>query len=97
MKALGRNVAKAICYCNSRPLMLGLGGAQLQLQGQSVETVAISEQYLAVQFDESLHKRTIAEIEKLAARRGRSDYGDPCAEAFSRSLVSGLRSLAIRS
>ena len=64
MKALGRNVAKAICYCNSRPLMLGLGGAQLQ--GQSVETVPISEQHLAVQFDESLHKRTIAEIEKLA-------------------------------
>jgi hypothetical protein len=51
----------------------------------------------AVQFDESLHKRTIAEIEKLAARRGRSDYGDPCAEAFSRNRVSGLRSLAIRS
>jgi len=64
MKALGKNVAKAICYCNSRPLMLGLGGAQLQ--GQSVETVPISEQHLAVQFDESLHKRTIAEIEKLA-------------------------------
>ena len=64
MKTLGKNVAKAICYCNSRPLMLGLGGAQLQ--GQSVETVPISEQHLAVQFDESLHKRTIAEIEKLA-------------------------------
>jgi pimeloyl-ACP methyl ester carboxylesterase len=65
MKSLGKNVAKAICYCNSRPLMLGLGGAQLR--GQSVETVPISEQHLAVQFDESLHKRTIAEIEKLAA------------------------------
>ena len=64
MASLGKNVAKAICYCNSRPLMLGLGGAQLQ--GQSVETVPISEQHLAVQFDESLHKRTIAEIEKLA-------------------------------
>jgi len=65
MKSLGKNVAKAICYCNSHPLMLGLGGAQLR--GQSVETVPISEQHLAVQFDESLHKRTIAEIEKLAA------------------------------
>jgi hypothetical protein len=43
--------------------MLGLGGAQLR--GQAVETVPISEQHLAVQFDETLHKRTIAEIEKL--------------------------------
>ena len=67
MKSLGKNVAKAICYCNSRPLMLGLGGAQLR--GQAVETVPISEQHLAVQFDESLHKRTIAEIEKLAGAK----------------------------
>ena len=64
MSSLGRNVDKAICYCNSSPLMLGLGGAQLR--GQAVETVPISEQHLAVQFDQSLHKRTIAEIEKLA-------------------------------
>ncbi len=66
MRSLGNNVAKAICYCNSSPLMLGLGGAQLR--GQSVEIVSISKQHLAVQFDESLHKRTIAEIEKLAAK-----------------------------
>jgi hypothetical protein len=64
MKSLGKNVAKAICYCNRRPLMLGLGGAQLR--GKSVETVPISQQHPAVQFDENLHKRTIAEIEKLA-------------------------------
>jgi hypothetical protein len=50
--------------------MLGLGGAQLR--GQSVEIVPISKQHLAVQFDESLHKRTIAEIEKLAAAKPRS-------------------------
>lgn len=66
MASLGKNVAKAICYCNSRPLMLGLGGAQLR--GQSVETVPISEQHLAVQFDGSLHRRTIAEVEKLAGK-----------------------------
>jgi pimeloyl-ACP methyl ester carboxylesterase len=66
MKALGKNVAKAICYCNTSPLMLGLGGAQLR--GQSVEIVPISKQHLAVQFDESLHKRTIAEVEKLASK-----------------------------
>ena len=69
MRSLGTNVAKAICYCNSNPLMLGLGGAQLR--GQSVEIVPISKQHLAVQFDESLHKRTIAEIEKLAALKPR--------------------------
>jgi len=66
MRSLGNNVAKAICYCNSSPLMLGLGGAQLR--GQSVEIVPISKQHLAVQFDEGLHKRTIAEIEKLSAK-----------------------------
>jgi pimeloyl-ACP methyl ester carboxylesterase len=64
MTSLGRNVAKAICYCNSMPLMLGLGGAELR--GESVETIPIYEQHLAVQFDENLHRRTIAEIEKLA-------------------------------
>jgi hypothetical protein len=63
MRPLGENVAKALCYCNSKPRMLGLGGAQLS--GQSVEIVPISKQHLAVQFAESLHKRTIAEIEKL--------------------------------
>ena len=74
MASLGKNVAKAICYCNTSPLMLGLGGAQLR--GQSVETVPISEQHLAVQFDESLHKRTIAEIEKLAKNEaGKSEAG----------------------
>ena len=66
MRSLGNNVAKGICYCNTSPLMLGLGGAQLR--GQSVEIVPISQQHLAVQFDESLHKRTIAEIEKLVAK-----------------------------
>lgn len=66
MASLGKNVAKAICYCNSSPLMLGLGGAQLR--GQTVETVPISEQHLAVQFDGSLHKRTLAEVEKLAGK-----------------------------
>ena len=64
MKSLGKNVGKAICYCNSMPFMLGLGGAELR--GESVETVPIYEHHLAVQFDEGLHSRTIAEIEKLA-------------------------------
>jgi hypothetical protein len=66
MKAIGKNVAKAICYCNDSPLLLGLGGAKLS--GSTVEIINISEHHLAVQFDESLHKRTIAEVEKLAGK-----------------------------
>jgi len=73
MKSLGRNVAKAICYCNSMPFMLGLGGAELR--GESVETIPIYEHHLAVQFDEGLHSRTIAEIEKLA--NADTDQNDP--------------------
>jgi hypothetical protein len=45
------------------PFMLGLGGAELR--GESVETIPIYQHQLAVQFDEGLHSRTIAEIEKL--------------------------------
>jgi len=75
MRSLGKNVAKAICYCNSMPLMLGLGGAQLR--GQSVETVPISQQHLAVQFDENLHQRTIAEIEKLVPSSPAAAYAEP--------------------
>ena len=75
MRSLGKNVAKAICYCNTMPLMLGLGGAQLR--GQSVETVPISQQHLAVQFDESLHQRTIAEIEKLVPSSPATAYAEP--------------------
>jgi len=63
--------------------MLGLGGAQ-----QSVEIVRILEQHLAMQLPRS----------RSSARAPRvQDYADPCPEALSRSLASGLRSLAIRS
>ena len=75
MRSLGKNVAKAICYCNSMPFMLGLGGARLR--GESVETVPIFEQHLAVQFDESLHQRTIAEIEKLVPPSPPAAYAEP--------------------
>src|SRR5262245_33785834 len=34
MKSLGKNVANAICYCNSMPLLLGLGDVQLLRIGQ---------------------------------------------------------------
>jgi pimeloyl-ACP methyl ester carboxylesterase len=66
MKSIGKNVVKAICYCNDSPLFLGMGGAKLT--GSTVEIVNISEPHPVVQFDESLHKRTIAEVEKLAAQ-----------------------------
>ena len=75
MKSVGKNVAKSICYCNAMPLMLGLGGAQLR--GQSVEIVSISQQHIAVQFDESLHQRTIAEIEKLVPSSSPAAYAEP--------------------
>ena len=57
------------------PLMLGLGGAQLR--GQSVENIPISQQHLAVQFDESLHQKTIAEIEKLVPPSLPTAYAEP--------------------
>jgi hypothetical protein len=66
MKSLGRNVVRAVCYCNDSPLFLGMGGATLK--GSSVEAVKISEPHPVVQFDPSLHKRTIAELEKLIAK-----------------------------
>jgi hypothetical protein len=65
VKSIGNNVAKAICYCNDLPLFFGMGGAKLK--GSNVETVSIAVPHPVVQFDERLHRRTIAEVEKLAA------------------------------
>jgi hypothetical protein len=65
MKSIGKNVVRAICYCNDNPLFLGMGGAKLT-GSASVEVVPISEPHPVVQFDESLHKKTLAEVEKLA-------------------------------
>ena len=45
------------------------------MRGESVETIPIYEHHLAVQFDEGLHGRTIAEIEKLA--NADTDQNDP--------------------
>jgi len=64
VKSIGNNVVKAICYCNDLPLFFGMGGAKLK--GANVDTVAITEPHPVVQFDERLHRRTIAEVEKLA-------------------------------
>ena len=56
-------VKKAVCYYNTSPMMLGLGGGRLT--GKHVETIRVSEQHLSVQSDESLHKITIARIKEL--------------------------------
>lgn len=59
---LPSRVKKAVCYYNSTPMMLGLGGGKLT--GDHVETFEIKEQHLAVQFDERLHEITVARIEE---------------------------------
>lgn len=60
---LPKTVGKAICYWNTMPLMLGLGGGKFT--GPQVETVEIKMQHLAVQYSGRLHDRTIEEIRKL--------------------------------
>lgn len=56
------NVKRAICYHNNMPLMFGLGGGKFV--GPQVETVEFSQQHMLVQFNESLHQRTLREIAK---------------------------------
>ena len=58
MEPLKGNVTKAVCYHNNWPLMFGLGGGQLT--GPNVETVEVSEQHLLVQYDNTLHGRTLS-------------------------------------
>lgn len=65
MTPLARNVERALCYRNSSPLMLGLGGGALH--GASVENVEIAKQHLAVQYDQTLHQRTIAAVKQAVA------------------------------
>lgn len=63
------NVRRAICYHNTMPLMFGLGGGVLlPVKGYNgyLETINVAEQHLAVQFDNSLHARTVAEVKQLA-------------------------------
>ncbi|HZS57556.1 MAG TPA: hypothetical protein VFA65_24360 [Bryobacteraceae bacterium] len=68
MCQIGNNVARAICYYNQSPMMFGLGGGKLTaINGFKgyLETVPIAEQHLAVQYDSTLHARTIAEVKQL--------------------------------
>jgi pimeloyl-ACP methyl ester carboxylesterase len=63
MKPINWNVKRAICFHNTNPAMFGLGGGVLV--GKPVTTINISEQHLGVQFDQTLHSRTIAAIKEL--------------------------------
>ena len=63
MYPLGPNVIKALCYHNTAPMMLGLGGGVMV--GKQVTTVNIAQQHLAVQYNQALHSRTIAAIQAL--------------------------------
>ena len=64
MMPIHNNVRRAICYRNVTPLFFGLGGAALTGDAE-IETVDVSEQHLMVQVDQALHRRTIAEVQKV--------------------------------
>ncbi len=67
MTPLRDNVEKAICYHNQAPLMFGLGGAYLSGHPEHIENVEIAEQHLAVDYDESLHQKTIEAVKAAVA------------------------------
>lgn len=67
------NVAHALCYHNTRPLMWvpfigSLGGGVLTgVKGYTgkIETVDFAQQHLLVQFNSALHARTVAAVKAL--------------------------------
>ena len=64
MKSLkGTNVERAISYHNLTPMFLGLGGGVLV--GPQVETVDISQNHMMVQFNATLHAKTVEEVRKM--------------------------------
>jgi hypothetical protein len=68
MRPVGQNVLSAVCYHNTKPRMwwpgIGtLGGGVLT--GPRVKMVDFAQFHLLVQFNQSLHERTLAEVEKL--------------------------------
>ena len=70
-------------------LFFGMGGAKLT-GANTIEVVNISEPNPVVQFDERLHGRTIAEVEKLAntARPNSQRPGRPAAPCFAKDRVN---------
>jgi hypothetical protein len=59
----GANIKKVLCYHNNHPLMLGLGGGVLI--GPQVSITQVSEQHLTIQYDQTLHAKTIAACQAL--------------------------------
>jgi hypothetical protein len=66
MTPLRDNVQRALCYHNNAPLMFGLGGGQLT-GAAHIENTEISEQHLAVDYDQNLHARTIDAVREVSA------------------------------
>lgn len=66
MLPLGATIKRAVTYENKTPMFFGLGGGVLV--GPQVERVAISESHVSVQFNRTLHERTLAAIAKAAAK-----------------------------
>jgi hypothetical protein len=68
MQVIDTNVKSALCYYNANPMMPSfngmLGGGRL-VGKTKIETFTISEQHLAVQFDQSLHARTLAAVKQI--------------------------------
>jgi len=64
MQNLPPNVKKAITYQNQAKFFFGLGGGELT--GPNVERYLVTEEHLAVQFDERLHQITLKAIQDLA-------------------------------
>ncbi len=100
MRAIGQNVLRAICYHNTNPCMwwpgIGtLGGGVLI--GPHVEMIDFAEFHLLVQFNQTLHARTLAEVKTLEARRGRTKQmadlakGIPRRHLTNRQVLSRLR------
>jgi hypothetical protein len=74
MQVIGPNVKRALCYCNATPAFFGLGGGVLRGRDTHVETVTIYEQHMLVQIDQSLHQRTIEEVNKVSKVGGPLDF-----------------------
>lgn len=63
MQVLHDNVRRAVNFHNKAPFFFGLGGGVLK--GPKVETIDIAEHHLAVQYDQSLHARTVNFVKEL--------------------------------
>jgi hypothetical protein len=67
MKPLAANVEKAICYHNLNPSFGNLGGGRFTGIA-NIETIDISEPHMSVQWDNTLHQRTLKTIAGLTQR-----------------------------